>query len=112
MAVVLVRMRSRRRSQALDVFFIPTPELLVFELEGINEPKILELPPEAPLSEVLMSALNEEQLEINDAEDEESLDIMDESGSESESESESLPEDEDDDADEAGEFDAEDDEME
>lgn len=106
MAVVLVRMRSRRRSQALDVFFIPTPELLVFELEGINEPKILELPPEAPLSEVLMSALNEEQLEINDAEDEESLDIMDDS------ESESVPEDEDDEADEADESDAEDDEME
>ena len=106
MAVVLVRMRSRRRSQALDVFFIPTPELLVFELEGINESKILELPPETPLSEVLMPSLNEELPEINDAEDEESLDIMDES------ESESVPEDEDDDTDEADESDAVDDEME
>ena len=102
----MVRMRSRRRSQALDVFFIPTPELLVFELEGINESKILELPPETPLSEVLMPSLNEELPEINDAEDEESLDIMDES------ESESVPEDEDDDTDEADESDAVDDEME
>lgn len=74
-----------------------TPELLVLELDGTNEPKILELSPDFPVSSrASLSSLNEEHRENREAEDEESLDMIEESDFED---------------DEAVDFDADDDDV-
>ena len=81
---------------------MPTPELLVLQLDETKEAKMPVLSPEAlSSSEASLSSLNVEHLEINESEDEEALDMIEES------DFEAVDEDE-----EAFEMDAEDDEVE